>query len=240
MTAFTLICACGQSMSVPESAIGRNGLCPGCGAEIAITRERLRDTALAQQANRRGGGLLSQRHALQVAQNNEHREEAWRKFAVAVDLYNNKRYAEALTLLNTLEQTFPGNPNIGAAQEQCAEALKEAASPTLQYEGAPLDDSTLTPELVKSIILKKMLHGGTEDIQLKAAELAARVVGLLDPTPTPQPAPTPVITPAPDPFAAPQQSAPATNGNNGTHGETKPARRTRSGDTARRHVEEIP
>ena len=226
-------------MSVPETAIGRNGLCPGCGAEIAITRERLRDTALAQQAQRRtGGGLLSQRHALQVAQNNEHREEAWRKFAVAVDLYNNKRYAEALTLLNTLEQTFPGNPNIGAAQEQCAEALKEAAAPTLQYEGAPVDDSTLTPELVKSIILKKMLHGGTEDIQLKAAELAARVVGLLEPARAEPP--TPVMTPAPDPFAMPQQGAPPANGNHGANGETKPARRGRPGDAARRHVEEIP
>lgn len=219
MTAFTLICPCGQSMSVPESAVGRTGLCPACGKELAITRDRLRESAPA----RRGGGLLSRRNALQVTQNNENREESWRKFATAVDLYNNKRYAEALTLLNTLQQVFPGNPNVEAAQQQCAEALKDASSPVLQYDGEPVAESTLSEELVKGVVLKKMLHGGTEEIQLQAAELAARLLGLF-----PQPNPAPEM---PTPIFFAEEHHPG----NGTNGGTapKPAKRKRS-------VEEIP
>ena len=102
------------------------------------------------------------------------RDEAWRKFAVAVDLYNNKRYAEALTLLSTLQQTFPGNPSIEAAQAQCANALQEAASPTLQYEGETVADDALSEDLVESVILKKMLHGATEEARDQELEHARR------------------------------------------------------------------
>lgn len=227
MMGFTLICACGQAMAVPETAVGRNGLCPACGAEIAITRDKLQ---APDKARRPGGGLLSRSRALQTTTNNENREEAWRKFATAVDLYNNKRFAEALTLLSALQQSFPGNPSIEAAQAQCAEALQEAASPTLTYEGETVPDSALSEELVKGVILKKMLHGGTEEIQLQAAELAARLLGMFTPAPPPT-SPAPAPAPEAEPFAPlifPEERAPE-NGN----GAPKPARRKRT-------VEEIP
>lgn len=219
MNSFTLICPCGQSMSVPESAVGRTGLCPACGKELQITRDRLRDGP----GKRRGGGLLSRRNSLQVTKNNENREEAWRKFATAVDLYNNKRYAEALTLLNALQQVFPGNPHVEAAQVQCAEALKDATSPVLQYDGAPVAETTLSEELVKGVVLKKMLNGGTEEIQLQAAELAARLLGLF-----PQPHSSPEM-PSPIIFAEEQHDKNGTNGG----ASPKAAKRKRS-------VEEIP
>lgn len=177
-------------MSVPESAIGRNGLCPACGAEIAITREKAQAaaaTGVSSAQPRRGGGLLARRNALQVSHDNGNREEAWRKFASAVDLYNGRRYAEAMTLLNALQQAYPGNPSINAAQQQCAEALKEAASPVFNYGGAQISEEVLSEDLVKGVILKKMLQGSTEEIQLQAAELAARVLGLIETAPRPEP-----------------------------------------------------
>jgi hypothetical protein len=225
MNGFTLVCECGQPMSVPESAIGRTGLCPACGKEIPITRERLH----APSAPRRGGGLLSRKQSALVTQNNEHREEAWRKFATAVDLYNSKRYAEALTLLSGLQQTFPGHPSIETAQAQCMEALQEAASPPrLEYDGEPIAETVLTEELVKSVVLRKMLHGNSEEIQLKAAELGARMLGLLGdaPAPTSAEAPAPVVQ-----FKETSPVAPAANGNNAA--TTKPPRRKPT-------VEEIP
>jgi len=222
MDTYTLLCTCGQTMSVPESALGRVGLCPACGTEIAITRERIEQPTPAPL--RPGGGLLSRKRSMQVTQGNENREEAWRKFATAVDLYNNRRYAEALTLLNTLQQTFPGNPHVDAAQAQCAEALREAATPRLEYAGTPVDEATLSEELVKSIVLKKMLHGGTEEIQLQAAELGARLLGLLHASDTARSAKTatPVIVPRPS--EAPAAEAPAPR--NGSSASPASRRRT--------------
>lgn len=219
MDTHSLVCSCGQTMSVPETAIGRVGLCPACGAEIAITRERLQQVAVPPPP-RAGGGLLSRKRNQQVTQSNESREDAWRKFATAVDLYNGRRYAEALTLLNTLQQTFPGNPHVDAAQAQCAEALREAAAPRLEYAGTPVDEATLSEALVKSVVLKKMLHGATEDIQLQAAELGARLLGLLQGGDTARSAraaaPSPVIVPAPTetptrPEEAPAHAAPSSS-----------------------------
>lgn len=216
MQTFSLLCACGQSMSVPESAVGRVGLCPACGAEIAITRERLQVPMAQSDAPRRpGGGLLSHKRMQQVQQSSEHREEAWRKFATAVDLYNSRRYAEALTLLNTLQQTFPGNPHVEAAQAQCAEALREAATPRLEYAGSAVAEDVLTEALVKSVVLKKMLHGGTEEIQLQAAELGARLLGLLAPGETARGvrstgSPAPVVVPAPEQAPPQENGSPTT------------------------------
>lgn len=224
MQSFTLVCACGQAMTVPESALGRTGLCPACGKEVAISRHSLQAPSPAPQ--RRGGGLLSRRKASEVTQSNENREEAWKKFATAVDLYNNRRYAEALALLGALEQVFPGNPHIQAAQAQCADALREASAPVLQYDGERVPEDALSEELIKGVVLKKLLHGSTEEIQLQAAELGARLLGLL---PTARAGAT-----GPVPIVIANGGAPEANGH-----EPRPAAEPKQAKR-RRSTEEIP
>jgi len=106
------------------------------------------------------------------------RDDAARRFASAVDLYNSRRYAEALTLLNRLQQDYPGNGHVEAAREQCAAALEGGVKGT--YHGRPLDESHLNPDLVKQVVLDKMLRGQSEAVQLQAADMAARMLGLYE------------------------------------------------------------
>ncbi|MBI2435353.1 MAG: hypothetical protein HYV26_21055 [Candidatus Hydrogenedentes bacterium] len=176
MDKLSLVCACGQEMVVPESALGRSGLCPGCGQQIEITRD---NTQPYRPRRRETGGRMLAVRRREVRQEDNHREEAWRNFATAVDLYNGRRYAEALTLLNTLLQHFPGNEHVETARDQCLEALQRTTHSAHHYEGRPIDDGVLSPELVKSVVLDKMLNGATDEVQLQAAELAARLLGVL-------------------------------------------------------------
>lgn len=171
MDKLSLTCLCGQDMIVPTSALHRAGLCPNCGAKILITEENTRPVD-----QRRRGSLLSRMRDIQTT--TEPREEAWREFAAAVDLYNARRYAEALTLLNALGKKFPGNIHIEAARDQCMAALQQTVEGASNYNGHPINDDVLSPELIKRIVLDKLKHGATEDVQLRAAEIAAQILGL--------------------------------------------------------------
>ncbi len=178
MSKLALTCDCGQEMAVPENAIGKKGLCPACGADIRITEKNT-----LPWRKRRGGGLLALARAggppaLRDAQDED---AAARQFAEAVDLYNQRRYAEALTVLNALQGSYPGNPHIEAAQGQCALALQRSAGAGTRYAGATIPQDILSPELVKSVVLDKMLNAGTDDAQLHAADLAARLLGMYGP-----------------------------------------------------------
>lgn len=205
MTKLSLTCACGQEMVVPESAVGKIGLCPGCGVQINITPDATRPY---QPRRREGGRLLSLRR--EAKQDNTNRQEAWRQFAAAVDLFNTRRYAEALAILDSLLTQFPGNPNVQIARDQCMEALHRTTTSAYSYDGESIDDGYLHEDLVKSVILDKMLNGTSDDIQLKAAELAARVLGLYEaeqPAPIlypmalpPAPAPEMPVPPTPQPM----------------------------------------
>ncbi|MCC6144136.1 MAG: hypothetical protein IT368_10045 [Candidatus Hydrogenedentes bacterium] len=168
----TLICSCGQEMMVPASAIGRRGLCPSCGTEIEITEENTR----SPHADRpRGSGLLGRRQIATATQ--VPREEASRRFATAVDLYNAERYAEALIVLDGLLADFPSNSHIESARTQCIEALHGPLEvPALTYENQPVDDTRLSIDLVKSVVLDKLLNGRSEEVQLKAAEIALQLL----------------------------------------------------------------
>jgi len=180
MTKRALTCECGQEMMVPESALGRTGLCPQCGVSIPISEENTRVwEAPPALPSRRGGGLLAFRDRHKTTVNNESRENSWRRFAQAVDLYNSRRFAEALTVLNSLEDDFPGNPHVHAAREQCLEALEEGLNEHREYDGRPVQGDFLNADLIQSVILEKMLRGSTEEVQLKAAELAARMMGMI-------------------------------------------------------------
>jgi len=160
-------------MVVPVSALHRAGLCPSCGAKILITEENTRP-----HNNRRGGGLLSRLRDIQTT--SEPREEAWREFAAAVDLYNARRYAESLTVLNALGKKFPGNIHIEAARSQCMAALEKTVDGAGSYAGRRVDTDSLNAELVKSVVLDKLMNGSTEEVQLEAAKLASRLLGMSD------------------------------------------------------------
>lgn len=177
MSKLTLTCGCGQEMLVPESAMGKVGLCPQCGREVTITRVNTREIASAPPAPRRpGSGLLNKRHA--VRRVNELREESSRKFANAVDLYNNKRYAEALAILDGLMSDFPDNGHVQSAREECLRALHGLPALPRTYDERPVAEQTLNADLVRSVILEKLLHGD-DATQLQAADLAARLLGIL-------------------------------------------------------------
>jgi len=165
MSQLILTCDCGQSMIVPASALGRVGLCPDCGKEIQITEEAARPYA-APAPNRK---FFHPAVAQPAETSNQ--DHASRSFAQSVDLYNQARYAEALTLLDALLQQFPGNHAIESARQQCLRALRE--SPRDRESG-----QRLTPELVHRVLRDKMLHGKTETTQLQAAEIAARILRL--------------------------------------------------------------
>ena len=176
MSKLALQCDCGQEMAVPDNALGKKGLCPACGTEIRITKENT-----TPWRKRRGGGLLALARsgppAVQMAKD----DDAARLFAEAVDLYNQRRYAEALTVLNTLQGAHPGNPHVETAQRQCALALQRSTGGGTRYAGAAISQDELSPELVKSVVLDKMLNAGTDEAQLQAADLAAQLLGMYGP-----------------------------------------------------------
>lgn len=180
MNKLSLTCECGQEMVVPASALGRSGLCPGCGTQVNITSENTHP----YQPRRRP---MPQRsvavRTTEPPRESTSREDAWRNFAAAVDLYNTRRYAEALTLLNVLLRQFPGNEHVVSARDQCLEALQRVTHSGHTYDGQPIDDAVLSPELVKSVVLDKLLRASSEEVQLRAAELAARMLGILEPRP---------------------------------------------------------
>lgn len=213
MSKLSLTCACGQDMLVPESALGKVGLCPSCGVEIPIGTDNTRPYEPPRPT---GGRLLSLQHRA-TPRDPDQQEQSWRRFAEAVDLYNDRHYAEALTLLNTLQEEFPGNPHIQTAREQCLRALQRSATALQVYDGQQIEDVRLSPELVKSVVLEKMLNSKDESVQLQAAQLAAHLLGMFQPA-TP---PTQEATPAAPPDIVLQPPAPSAN-----EGRTKRRDRT--------------
>jgi hypothetical protein len=166
MSKLMLICECGQEMTVPDSALGRRGLCPECGKELLIGDK---NTMPWQPRARRPP-------APRPAAPAQAPEQAWRRFAEAVDLYSANRFAEALAVLNQLRIEFPEDQSIQDAQRQCMDALERLAVPA--PDAAAMEEAELSPDLVRKVILDKMLRGKTEAVQLQAAELAARLMGM--------------------------------------------------------------
>jgi len=163
-------------MQVPRSAIGKMGQCPTCGEKIPITREttsRTRPAAMAKGSPNRnrwgthGGPSI----------------EAKQRFGRAVDLYCSGKYGEALVIFDALYHEFPDSQEIEKARRQCIEArnrdplnLPEPADG--QVLGDELNDNILRS--MRRILVEKMLHGDTDAVQLQAAELIARMAGVLN------------------------------------------------------------
>lgn len=166
-------------MQVPRSAIGKMGQCPSCGDKIPITRETTSRTRRASMAK---GTPNPNRWGNQKGPSIEAKE----RFGRAVDLYCAGNYGEALVIFNMLSQEFPDSIEIHKAREQCVEArnrdplnLPDPASG--QVMGDQLDEGILRS--MRRIVVEKMLHGSSDTVQLQAAELVARMAGVLDGAP---------------------------------------------------------
>ncbi len=191
-------CSCGERIQVPHSALGKAGLCPSCGSTVFISKDNAapyRGTSASQtrtgaaQPNRAwtGGG---------AAQNAP--EEIRRRFAEGVDLYFAKRYSEALVIFNNMAAAMPHDADIQMGQTMCLNALRKIAPLGLAHEGpfgqlpAPDDvrdraesilngpTPTLDRDFFKRFLVDKMLNGQGGDVQMRAAELAAKMFGFLD------------------------------------------------------------
>jgi hypothetical protein len=168
-------CSCGQEMQVPRSAFGKSGMCSSCGRTVRIGSDNTRPfspTPTSRPAYTNAGGrTFNWRRIVGPS------EEAKQQFGKAVDLYSSHRYAEALTIFDSLAREFPDNPEIDQARRQCLRAMNRSTLPAPDHYPATTGD--FDESTVRQVLLTKMLNGATDSIQLQAAELAARVLGMV-------------------------------------------------------------
>lgn len=173
-----ITCECGQQMQVPRSAIGKMGQCPSCGEKIPInhdttTRQPQAAASVASASHNRWGarGRPSM--------------DAKQQFGRAVDLYCAGHYGEALAIFDALQAEFPDSAEIERARRQCVEArtrepLHLPGPSAGQVAGGELDEDAM--RAVRRVAMEKMLHGSSDAVQLQAAELVARLAGMLGPS----------------------------------------------------------
>lgn len=179
-------------MQVPRTAIGKMGVCPKCGRSTRITKKNTSPhlgKAKKSSVHPQGGPSAP----------GDPTEEAKQLFGRAVDHFYAQRYAEALAIFDALVREYPGNPDIINARAQCEDVMRR---PTLALPDSHADGSEtdLTTDEIKRFVTDKLRYGGSEEIQMKAAELACRYFGL-----TQASAPAPV---ADKPEAPPVQESP--------------------------------
>lgn len=169
-----ITCDCGQQMQVPRSAIGKMGQCPACGERIPINHET---TTRQPQATSSLGAAVRGRWGAKSRPT----MDAKQQFGRAVDLYCAGRYGEALAIFDALQAEFPDSVEIARARRQCAEARNRdplsLAGPEVQGVGDEIDGRIMSS--VRRVAIEKMLHGSSDAIQLQAAELVARLAGML-------------------------------------------------------------
>ena len=192
-------CSCGERIQVPHSALGKAGLCPSCGATVIISKDNAapyRGTAASTTA--RTGGPQVERAWTGGSAAGGAPEDIRRRFAEGVDLYFAKRYSEALVIFNNLAAAMPNDADIQMGQSMCLNALRKVSPLGLGY-GAPFGQlpapedvqdraesllhgptPTMDRDFFKRFLFDKMLHGQGDDVQMRAAELAAKMFGFLD------------------------------------------------------------
>ncbi|MBI5094671.1 MAG: hypothetical protein HZB26_19825 [Candidatus Hydrogenedentes bacterium] len=173
MRKLVVTCQCGQRMQVPRSAVGKTGMCPTCGQTVVITTDNTRPVTPTLQ-----GRLFGLKNTSWWRGASEPPEDAKRRFGQAVDLYCTQRYAEALAIFNSLAKQFPGNPDIENGRAQCIAALKRPPALALEHKSGSNTPAKLDETTVKDIVLDKLIRGSSESVQLQAAELACRMLGL--------------------------------------------------------------
>lgn len=175
MAKLVVICSCGQQSRVPYSALGRMGLCAGCGRTIRISKDNTRpeDAGPRVAPSSMGPGWWKRRAAPSP--------EAIERFGRGVDLYNQGRYGEALAVFDALAHDMPDTPEIEQARNHCMSALRRPRLPEAEPSSRSTGSHELTEREIQQVILEKMRTGETDAdrIQLEAARLAAEVLGLI-------------------------------------------------------------
>lgn len=175
MRKLVLTCTCGERMQVPRSALGKTGLCPSCGQAIPIRSD---NTATLQPGENPAAATHRTPGGAKFSVDGPASDDK-RRFGEAVDLYFAKRYAEALAILNALNKKYPGNSEIETGRSLCFKALMAQPMHALEDKRQPLNGKALDPDTVKKFVLDKMLNGASEAVQLQAAELACRMLGMM-------------------------------------------------------------
>lgn len=153
------------------------GQCPSCGERIPINHET---TTRQPQATSSVGGTSRGRWGARARPT----MDAKQQFGRAVDLYCAGHFGEALAIFDALQAEFPDSVEIARARRQCAEArtrdpLHLPGPASGQVMGDELDENAL--RAVRRVAMEKMLHGSSDAVQLQAAELVARLAGMLGP-----------------------------------------------------------
>lgn len=170
MRKLLVTCACGQQMQVPRSAIGKVGMCPTCGRTTRITPQNTSPLQRRPPFETRSTWGPNRK---------EPPEDAKQRFGQAVDLYYQGRYGEALAIFDTLLREFPGNPDIEHGRAQCLKAVNRPALPPPD-PNAPHTSIELSEDLVKRVVLEKLLYTSNELVQIQAADIAAKLLGMYD------------------------------------------------------------
>ncbi|MCC6796000.1 MAG: hypothetical protein IT366_12855 [Candidatus Hydrogenedentes bacterium] len=189
-------CSCGERIQVPHSALGKAGLCPSCGTTIYINKDNAAPYRGTAASPSRTG--TPQETSWSGGVGNNAPEEVRRKFAEGVDLYFAKRYSEALVIFNNLAAAMPHDADIQMGQTMCLNALRKISPlglatdrgfgqlPAPEEARDRLDNimngptPTIDLDFFKRYLYDKMLHGQGDDVQMRAAELAAQMLGFLD------------------------------------------------------------
>ena len=185
MQKLLITCQCGQQMQAPRSALGKMGRCTTCGHTTKITAANTQPMG----GNRRPSVFAPRRQA---------QPESWQqsaastpddgkiRFGQAVDHYYAGRYGEALALFDTLARQYPGNADIEHGRDQCMKAVRRPAPALPHLDGSTALRSSspaevvgvLDVETVRKIVLERLLHSTSETVQVQAAELAMRLLGI--------------------------------------------------------------
>lgn len=170
-----LTCACGQRIQLPRNAVGKTGICPTCHRAIPITKDNTKPLTAKERERAR----IFNASAAGWKGNPAETEEARRLFGRAADLYCEGRYGEALAIFDSLARRFPGIPEIENARQQCLAARARGPMALPGPEGMPHAAPKADPDTVRDFVLQKMFHARSEEVQLQAAELMARILGML-------------------------------------------------------------
>lgn len=186
MQRLIVVCQCGERIRVPRNAIGRTGLCPGCGRRLRVRSDNTvpfrpatygfdRPARNTQRQAAHEAPLLPQVAYPRPAESDK------LLFGKGVDLYISGKYGEALALFSSLLQRHPDNEDIYTARQLCAKGLR-----ALPFEHRNLrperlgEPQRLDAKFVHSFVLNMMMNGASENVQLQAAELACRILGMIE------------------------------------------------------------
>ncbi len=182
MQKLLITCQCGQQMQAPRSALGKMGRCSTCGHTTRITAANTQPLGGKRRpvvyGPRPAAEAPDWRHSPGASTN------AKVAFGQAVDHFYAGRYGESLALFDSLDREFPGDPEIEKGREECLKAIRrpQAALPHLDGSAAArtpeAGGGVLDVETIRKVVLERLLYSTSESVQIQAAELAMRLLGI--------------------------------------------------------------